>query len=113
MDLCGGDVEGVLENARNIDNFGNRVRTVKEMLFGDIGIDTDTTTVLAPEYTWLWRGTPQRAEVLLHNVRQCSDDTFRPNDGVWRMVIDYPFDADETCSSAERSVGKKSVSTCR
>ena len=101
MQLSGVNVEGVLENARSIDNFGNRVRTVKEMLFGDIGIDTATTTVLAPEYNWLWRGTPRRAEVLLHNVRQCSDDNFRPSDGVWRVVMDYPFDEDDTCSPSD------------
>lgn len=101
MQLSGVDVEGVLENARSIDNFGNRVRTVKELLFGDIGIETATTTVLAPEYNWLWRGTPRRAEVLLHNVRQCSDDNFRPGDGVWRLVMDYPFDEDETCSPSD------------
>ena len=101
MQLSGVDVEGVLENARSIDNFGNRVRTVKDLLFGDIGIDTVTMTVLAPEYGWLWRGTPRRAEVLLHNVRQCSDDNFRPSDGVWRVVIDYPFDEDETCSPSD------------
>lgn len=101
MQLSGVDVEGVLENARSIDNFGNRVRTVKDMLFGDIGIDTVTTTVLAPEYSWLWRGTSRRAELLLHNVRQCSDDNFRPSDGVWRVVVDYPFDEDDTCSPSD------------
>lgn len=101
MQLSGVDVEGVLENARSIDNFGNRVRTVKELLFGDIGIDTATATVLAPEYHWLWRGTPRRAELLLHNVRQCSDDNFRPGDGVWRVVMDYPFDEDVTCSPSD------------
>jgi hypothetical protein len=96
MQLSGVDIEGVLENARNIDNFGNRVRTVKELLFGDIGIDTAAATVLAPEYNWLWRGTSRRAEILLHNVRQCSDDNFRPSDGVWRVVVDYPFDEDDS-----------------
>jgi hypothetical protein len=101
MQLSGVDVEGILENARGIDNFGNRVRTVKELLFGDIGIDTATTTVLAPEYNWLWRGTPRRAEVLLHNVRQCSDDNLRSSDGVWRVVVDYPFDENETCSPSD------------
>lgn len=101
MQLSGVDVEGVLENARSIDNFGNRVRTVKELLFSDIGIDTATATVLAPEYSWLWRGTARRAEVLLHNIRLCSDDNLRPADGVWRLVIDYPFDEDETCSPSD------------
>jgi hypothetical protein len=101
MQLSGVDVEGVLENARSIDNFGNRVRTVKDLLFGDIGIDTITTSVLTPEYGWLWRGTPRRAEILLHNVRQCTDDNFRPSDGVWRVVVDYPFDEDDTCSPSD------------
>lgn len=101
MQLSGVDVEGVLENARSIDNFGNRVRTVKELLFGEIGIDTATATILAPEYSWTWRGTPRRAEVLLHNVRLCSDDNFRPGDDVWRVVIDYPFDEDKTCSPSD------------
>lgn len=93
MQLSGVDIEGVLENARSIDNFGNRVRTVKELLFGEIGIDT-STALLAPEHSWLWRGTPRRAEVLLHNVREATDENLRPGDGVWRVVIDYPFDPD-------------------
>jgi hypothetical protein len=101
MQLSGVDVEGVLENARSIDNFGNRVRTVKELLFGDIGVDTSTATVLAPEYNWYWRGTTRRAEVLLHNIRLCSDDNLRPADGVWRLVMDYPFDEDDTCSPSD------------
>jgi hypothetical protein len=103
MQLSGVDVEGVLENARSIDNFGNRVRTVKELLFGDIGIDTATTTLLAPEYVWSWRGTSRRAEVLLHNVWQCTDDNFRPSDGVWRVVVDYPFDEDGRSPSDDRA----------
>ncbi len=101
MQLSGVDVEGVLENARGIDNFGNRVRTVKELLFGDIGIDTATATMFAPEYSWSWRGSARRAEVLLHNVRLCSDDNLRPGDGVWRVAIDYPFDEDDTSSPSD------------
>lgn len=101
MQLSGVDVEGVIENARNIDNFGNRVRTVKELLFGEIGIDTSVATVLAPEYHWSWRGTSRRAEVLLQNVRLCTDENLRPGDGAWRVVIDYPFDEDDTWSPAD------------
>ncbi len=103
MQLSGVDVEGVLENARSIDNFGNRVRTVKELLFRDIGMDSVTSTLLAPEYVWTWRGTLRRAEVLLHNVWQCSDDNFRPSDGVWRVVIDYPFDEDGRSPADDRA----------
>ena len=103
MQLSGVDVEGILENARSIDNFGNRVRTVKDLLFRDLDIDTTTTSVLAPEYPWLWRGTSRRAEVLLHNVWQCTDDNFRANDGVWRLVIDYPFDTEGRTPADDRA----------
>lgn len=101
LQLSGVDVEGVLENARNVDNVGNRVRTVKELLFADIGIDTNGGDMLTPEYTWLWRGRQRRAELLLRNVRECSDDNFRPGDGLWRLLIDYPFDPDTTRGPAD------------
>lgn len=100
MQLSGVDVEGVLENARAMDNFGNRVRMVKELLFGEIGIDA-TTTLLAPEYAWLWRGTSRRTEVLLQNVRELTDESMRPGDGVWRLLVDYPFDEDPARTPAD------------
>ena len=97
---AGVDVEGVLENARAMDNFGNRVRLVKDLLFGEIGIDA-STALLAPEYSWLWRGTPRRTEVLLQNVRELTDESMRPGDGVWRLLIDYPFDEDPARTPAD------------
>ena len=100
MQLSGVDVEGVLENARAMDNFGNRVRMVKELLFAEIGIDT-STALLAPEYSWLWRGTPRRTEVLLQNVRELTDENLRPSDGVWRLLVDYPFDEDPVRTPAD------------
>lgn len=103
LQLSGVDVEGVIENARKIDNFGNRVRTVKDLLFRDLGIDRDPTTsaLLTPEYPWLWRGTAYRAEIPLQNVRTCSDESLRPGDGTWRVVIDYPFDEDPSCGPSD------------
>ena len=100
MQLSGVDVEGVLENARAMDNFGNRVRMVKDLLFGEIGIDA-ATALLAPEYAWLWRGTPRRTEVLLQNVRELTDESMRPGDGVWRLLVDYPFDEDPARTPAD------------
>lgn len=100
MQLSGVDVEGVLENARGMDNFGNRVRMVKDLLFGEIGIDT-ATALLAPEYAWLWRGSPRRTEVLLRNVRELTDESMRPGDGAWRLLVDYPFDEDPARTPAD------------
>lgn len=93
LQLSGVDVESVIENAQNVDNYGNRVRTVRNLLFEDIGIDGAAATV-APVLDVLWRGTTRRVEILMFNIRQCSDDNLRPADGAWRLLIDYPFDDD-------------------
>lgn len=104
MQLSGVDVEGILENARGNDNFGNRVRAVRDLLFGELNIDPQRNTMLAPEYDWIWQGTPRRAEVVVNNIRACADESLRPGDGVWRLVIDYPFDDDPQYTPADDRV---------
>lgn len=92
MHLAGVDVEGILENARNIDNFGNRVRTVKELMFRDFGSEQAQPGLFASEYGFVWRGSARRAELLFQNVRELSFESYRPSEELWRLLIDYPFD---------------------
>lgn len=92
MQLAGVDAEGILENARSIDNFGNRVRMVKEILFRDLGIDPQGVGLLNPEYGFIWRGSSRVAELVLQNIRELPFDSFRPGDSHWRVLIDFPFD---------------------
>lgn len=100
LQLTGVDVESVVENALSHDNYGNRVRTVRSLLFDDIGLDGTASTV-APILEFTWRGTTRRVEILLLNVRQCTDDNLRPGDDAWRLVIDYPFDDDPRYGPAD------------
>lgn len=101
MQLAGVDVEGILENARSIDNFGNRVRTVKDLLFKDLSIEAQN--IFAPEYSWLWRGTQRKAELLLQNVRELPLDNFRPHVEGWRVIIDFPFDEEGHTPADDRA----------
>jgi len=92
MQLAGVDVEGILENARSFDSHGNRVRQVQKLLFSDLEIEDPQQGLFAVEYSFLWRGSARRAELLFQNVRELGFESYRPGDGVWRVLIDYPFD---------------------
>lgn len=103
MQLAGVDVEGILENARSIDNFGNRVRTVKDLLFRELSIDPQSVGLLTPDYSFLWRGTTRKAELLFQNVRELQFESFKAvNDG-WRIIIDFPFDEDGHTPADDRA----------
>ncbi|TVS08255.1 MAG: hypothetical protein EA417_23150 [Gammaproteobacteria bacterium] len=103
MQLAGVDVEGILENARSIDNFGNRVRMVKEILFRDLGIDPQDVGLLNPDYSFIWRGSSRVAELVLQNIRELPFDSFRPSDSHWRVLIDFPFDEGDHTPADDRA----------
>jgi hypothetical protein len=103
MQLAGVDVEGILENAHSIDNFGNRIRAVKEMLFSDLGTSIETGGLFAPSYQWLWRGSVHNTELLVRNVRELSLESFRPGNDEWRVVIDFPFDEEPFTPAFDRA----------
>jgi hypothetical protein len=104
LQLAGVDIEGVLENARNNDNLGNRIRTVKEMLFGDLELEESGEGLLPPAYQWLWRGTARSAELLTRNVRELSAESLRPGGEGWRVVIDFPFDEEGFTPRDDRAI---------
>ena len=93
LQLTGVDTESIIEQARNIDNAGNRQRKVREILFHELGV-TDSDE-LFPVHEFEWRGTARTCEILYTNVRELSDDSLKPRDeDTWRVAIDYPFDVD-------------------
>ena len=92
VQLSGVDVDGILERALMEDNAGNRRRKVKELVFQDLGIVDADRLFCTVEFTW--RGTKRQAEVVYDNVREMAFDVLRSRDDQWRVVIDFPFDAD-------------------
>lgn len=91
LHLAGVDTDGILANAADGDNYGNRVRRIRALLFEALAI-TEAEGLLAPVYTLSWRGTSRDFEVVVHNVRELSNTDLKPDRTAWRIVIDYPFD---------------------
>ena len=92
LHIVGVDTEGVLENAKVLDNYGNRIQKVKHILYESLHIPTAEGDLLPPRYDMLWRGTKRTCELLFRNVRELPLDNFAAADGMWRILIDFPFD---------------------
>lgn len=89
VQLTGVDTESILEKARVNDNFANRLRRVRELLFSELGLEN--TDELFAFHEFVWRGTRRRCEVVFTNVRELPDESLRAESN-WKLVIDYPFD---------------------
>ena len=92
LHIVGVDTDGVLENAKVLDNHGNRIQKVKHILYEYLQIPTDEGDLLPPRYDLIWRGTKRSCELLFRNVRELPIDSLKAQDKFWRVVIDFPFD---------------------
>ncbi|MCG6867374.1 MAG: phage resistance protein [Gammaproteobacteria bacterium] len=92
LQIVGVDTEGVLENARLLDNYGNRVQKVKHILYETLHIPTAEGDLLPPRYDMVWRGSKRSCELLFRNIRELPLDNLKSLDHIWRFVIDFPFD---------------------
>ncbi|MBW5480340.1 BREX-2 system ATPase PglY [Streptomyces bambusae] len=96
LELSGVDVDSVIANANVNDNPGNRTALARRLLADELGI---TQGQLIDELPFVWRGTERTAEVVFGNVADEDDlpdhDLMPRQDGLWRIVIDLPFDESE------------------
>jgi hypothetical protein len=92
LHIVGVDPDEVLENAKVLDNYGNRIQKVKHILYQYLQIPTDVGDLLPPRYDGVWRGTKRTCELLFRNVRELPNDNLKAQDNIWRIVIDFPFD---------------------
>ena len=90
--LTGVDIDSVIARAEHVDNLGERKRLVKDLVLGEIGVESGG---LFGEHQILWRGTPRTVDVVFGNVRDpsdVSDTTIRASGSRWKVIVDYPFD---------------------
>jgi len=90
LQLSAVDTEAILANAERHDNVGNRRRKVREVLFGELGIEDRDELLLEHEITW--RGTRRGFEVIFANVRELLDESLQAKGDERKLVIDFPFD---------------------
>lgn len=90
IQLTGVDVDSILAKADTQDNFGNRIRLLKSMMFDQLGISASDDLWI--EHKFRWRGTERRCKVFFSNVWQAEDGTLEEAGDEWKLVIDYPID---------------------
>ena len=91
VQLVGVDTQSILDGAKVEDNYGNRLRKLRELIFGQLGIEDDNQ--LFVEHEFPWRGTkrtwrcclrfdPRHARLLdggarreLESADRCTDAT--------------------------------------
>jgi hypothetical protein len=96
VQLADVDYESVVERARGEDNVGRRRELIKKLVRESLRLDDVAEDVYgATTHTVVWRGSKREIDLLFGNVRDgtwLTEDHFRNAPGVWRFVIDHPFD---------------------
>lgn len=91
VQLSGVDTGTIIEQARQtVDNQGNRIRRVRQMLFEQLGITGENDFEQYHEFTW--RNTRRTCTVLFKNIRELPAASLDNADADWKLVIDFPFD---------------------
>jgi len=98
LELTGVDVDSVIANANVNNNRANRRSLAKRLLAEELGIDLQER-LTADELKFVWRGSNRTVEVIFGNIADhddLQDHDFAPSqDGLWRMIIDLPYDEGE------------------
>jgi hypothetical protein len=92
LQLSGVDAEQILAQAESVDNPGNRIRKLKDLLFKQMGVAGHDDLFLF-RHKFRWKGTDRECDVVFGNLRDLPDETIRSVGDVWKMLIDYPFDS--------------------
>ena len=91
LQLSGVDAEQILAQAESVDNPGNRIRKLKDLLLEQMDIAGQEDLFFRHKFRW--KGTDRECDFFFGNLRELPDETIRSTGDVWKMLIDYPFDA--------------------
>jgi len=87
------DTASVLQRAADQDNYGNRVKMIRTIVFREaFGISEEG--LFEAEHVFEWRGVKRRASLQFANVRELSLDQLANRESQWKVIIDFPFDKD-------------------
>ena len=90
VQLSGVDTEAIVEKARIQDNAGERMRKIREILYGELGIRSREDLFERHEISW--KGHSHAFQLIFGNVRELPDESLKPAGPDWRVVLDFPFD---------------------
>jgi hypothetical protein len=91
LQLSGVDAEQIIAQAESVDNPGNRIRKLKDLLFEQMGFAGRDDLFLRHEFKW--KGTDRECDIVFGNIRELPDETIQMAGEGWKILIDYPFDS--------------------
>ena len=89
LQLTGIDTQSIIDRAKVEDNPGNRLRKLRELILGALGIADEG--LLFPEHRFKWRGTARACDVSCGSIVEMQDGSFNARDGGWKVLIDIPI----------------------
>lgn len=92
LEVAGVDTEGILGNAMSHDSHGNRQAQVRAMITESLALQEGPGGLFGQTYELTWRGSRREIEIVFGNVREQSVETFKGRPGIWRVLVDFPFD---------------------
>lgn len=104
VELTDVDPELIIENARAVDNDGNRRRALRELVWQSLGVTEQNTLDDVQSESLVWRGRKALVDMVFGNVRdpdELPDRVFLAERDRWKVVIDYPFDVEGMTPSSD------------
>ncbi len=92
VQLADVDVGPILESVQSADTPGARQAKVRELLFAGLEIEDDGSMFYHRDFTW--RQTRRSFDLSYLNIREAKDEALRGGPQTWKILIDYPFDAE-------------------
>jgi hypothetical protein len=89
LQLTGIDTQSIIDRAKVEDNPGNRLRRLRELIFGALGIEDGDQ--LFPQHHFKWRGTTRTCDVSCGSIVEMQDGSFNARDGAWKVLINVPI----------------------
>lgn len=93
IQLADVDIEGILQQVMGEDNYANRLKIVRELVYKQVLGREEVSAEFEQEHAVLWRGIARDLQLVYRNVREMSDDQLSNPDAGWKLVIDFPFDS--------------------
>lgn len=89
LQLTGIDTQSIIDRAKVEDNPGNRLRKLRELILGALGVaDQDRQF---SEHQFKWRGTTRTCDVSCASIVEMQNGSFNARDGAWKVLIDVPI----------------------
>ena len=92
VQLTGIDTQSILDQVASVDNYGNRVRKIKDLLFRQF--NTEAKDEFWQSYEFTWRATRRTCGLYFGNVYEMTVSVLTNHGEDWLVVVDYPFDSE-------------------